>query len=463
MPSGPEGFVERPQYAEEFNRARELLFRNPVRWRVVYHYDGDGIAAASSLLRALQRLAYPFQATPLTAVERGRMEEMMRRTPGPMIVVDTGASWLPLLSEHPQPVIVLDHHRYVDSGRRLPSHVAFVNPLDWGVDGMSEMCAGTLSWLFTVFLDPRNWDNAPWGISGAIADRQHVGGFRGLNARLVSEARDRHQVEERVRLALYGPTLGEGLARSIDPFYVGLSGNPAGVERFLSDVGLSSARATESLSKEEEDRLTEALVARLRRQGARSEFCELVRRPSWRFPSLPIDGEELSNLQNATGRQGEPGVGVALALGEPSAFERARHDERAWREGIMEGLQRIERDGVNQLPAVQWFESPETPLAGTQAGLAMNYLVDSRRPLVVFSPSESGLKVSGRATPWLVEQGLDLSSALRTAAALVGGEGGGHRVASGATIPVPKRDAFLAEVDRLVSQQIPTLVAEAAT
>ncbi|MFI5413323.1 MAG: DHH family phosphoesterase, partial [Candidatus Lutacidiplasmatales archaeon] len=190
MPSGPDGLVSDPHYTEEFERARALLLAHPQRWRVIYHYDGDGIASASCALRAFQRLGYPVQATALVGVERDRLAALLKGSPGPVLVVDTGASWLDLFSEHRAPVVILDHHKYpgVPVPPPLPPHVAFVNPLDWGVDGMREMCAATLTWLFTIFLDPMNWDNAPWGLSGSIADRQHVGGFRGLTDVLVQEA-----------------------------------------------------------------------------------------------------------------------------------------------------------------------------------------------------------------------------------------------------------------------------------
>ena len=89
---------------------------------------------------------------------------------------------------------------------------------------MSEMCAATLTWLFSIFLDPLNWDNAPWALSGAIGDRQHVGGFHGLNAILVDEAIRRSALVRRPGAALLGPTVGAALATSIDPYFRRLSG-----------------------------------------------------------------------------------------------------------------------------------------------------------------------------------------------------------------------------------------------
>ena len=457
MPSGPDGFVADPKYREEFEHARALVLGHPRRWRVIYHYDADGIASASSALRAFARLGYPAQATALAGVERERMAELARSTAGPILVLDTGASWLELLGEHPHAVVILDHHKYpgAPTPPPLPEHVAFVNPLDWGVDGMTEMCAATLTWLFTVFLDPMNWDNAPWGLSGAIGDRQHVGGFRGLNGQLVDESVRRSLIVRRPGVALFGPTMGAALAGSIDPFVRGLSGRPSEVGRFLDTLGIDAARAPTSLTAEEVARLVAALRQRLTESGVASEAVQILDQDRWFVPSLGLDAEEVSNRQSAAGRAKMPGVGVAYALGDPSAADRVRAAETGWRDGVLRGLRRLEDEGVNSMSSLQWFESPDTTLAGTQAGMAILYLLDSERPVFAFSEGTVATRLSARGTLRLVERGLDLSVACATAAAAVGGEGGGHRVASGATIPAGTRDRFLAEADRLIGRQIP--------
>ena len=453
MASGPERFVSDPRYGEEFARARALLLDTPGRWRVIYHYDGDGIASASSALRAFARLGYPAQATALLGVERERMAELLRATHGPVLVVDTGASWLDLYGSHPHPVIILDHHRYPGPAT-VGERVALVNPLDWGVDGMSEMCAATLTWLFTIFVDPLNWDNAAWALSGGIADRQHVGGFRGLNQTLVEEAVRRSLIVPSQGLALYGENLLMAVTDSIDPFFRGLSGRPESVKAFLDELGVDGSRPVHSLQPAEIARLGTALKARLTSAGVLPEFVAMVDPPRWTIPSLGLDAEELSNLQNACGRAGQPGMGVAISLGDPAALAGARAAERSWRQGILAGLRRLEEGGLNSMGALQWFESPDTTLAGTQAGMAMNYLLDPNRPVFVFSPASDGpVKVSARGTTRLVARGLDLASACRIAAKEVSGEGGGHRVASGATIPNGTRDAFLAACDREIRGQ----------
>ena len=457
MPSGPDGFVSDPRYSQEFERARGLLLAHPRRWRVIYHYDADGIASASSALRALARLRYPVQATALLGVERDRVAGLLRASAGPLLVVDTGASWLDLFAAHPHPVIVLDHHTYPGSPTppELPAHVAFVDPLDWGVDGMNEMCAATLTWLFSIFLDPTNWDNAPWGLSGAIGDRQHVGGFRGLNGRLVDEAVRRSVLRHGPGIALLGPTVGAALALSIDPYFRGLSGRPAAAEAFLAGLSIDPGRPVADLGPDDRDRLIAALKARLVEAKVLPEYIAVLDQERWFVPALGMDAQEISNLQNAAGRAGTPGIGVAFALGDPRSLERCRAAEEGWRGGILRGLRRLEDEGVNSMRFLRWFESPDTTLAGTQAGMAMNYLLPPDLPVFVFSAADDHpTKVSARGTQRLVDRGLDLATVCRAAAAAVGGEGGGHRIAAGATIPADRRDAFLEAADRALAGQL---------
>ncbi|MCW6167761.1 MAG: hypothetical protein LVQ64_04850, partial [Thermoplasmatales archaeon] len=122
--------------------------------------------------------------------------------------------------------------------------------------------AATLTWLFTIHLDGRNWDNAPWGLSGAIADRQHVGGFRGLNAVLVREAIHRSLITSHRGLALRRGNVATALETSVDPFVRGVSGHPDGVRDLLAGLAIDGRRPPHRLAPEEEDRLAQALMDR---------------------------------------------------------------------------------------------------------------------------------------------------------------------------------------------------------
>jgi RecJ-like exonuclease len=76
-------------------------------------------------------------------------------------------------------------------------------------------------------------------------------------------------------------------------------------------------------------------------------------------------------------------------------------------------------------------------------------------PILAFArKSDEETKVSARGTGTLVRKGLDLSRVMGEASAAVGGKGGGHDVAAGATIPAGREGEFVAAADRLVGEQL---------
>ena len=75
-------------------------------------------------------------------------------------------------------------------------------------------------------------------------------------------------------------------------------------------------------------------------------------------------------------------------------------------------------------------------------------------PLITLNHKGDIVKVSARGNKLLISRGLDLSMALRKAAESVGGVGGGHTIASGASIPPGSEEMFLAYVDRMVGEQL---------
>ncbi len=443
----------RPGALSELERAERLLSSTPGRWRVLYHNDGDGIASASVAARALSRWGRRWQLTALFSLEEGRIRALLARTAGPVLVVDTGESYLELLSLHPQPVIVLDHHRPL--GPPPPREgLVVVNPHHWGVDGMSECSASVLTYLFARRLSEENTDLVAWAFAGAVADRMHVGGFRGLNQSVLARAEAHGLLQRRPTLSLAEGELARSIAGSVDPYYRGLSGNPGAARNFLEGLGEDPRGLLSSLRPEALRRLTSALLLQLIAQGTRPEFCERVREERLLLQPEEEDVGWLSTLQNACGREGRPSLGIALALGDRSARERAKELEQHWRSRVLAELARLERgEGLEAREHLQAFSLDEPALAGPVAGLALAYLLDPDRPVFALARQGDVVKVSARGTPRLTDRGLDLAETCRRAAQAVGGEGGGHRVASGASIPKGEEAAFLREADRLLAGQ----------
>ena len=107
---------------------------------------------------------------------------------------------------------------------------------------------------------------------------------------------------------------------------------------------------------------------------------------------------------------------------------------------------------------IQWFDAGseiKETVVGIVAGMVLSSGDCARNiPIIAFADSDDGVKVSARADRSLVDRGLDLSQIMKTASELVGGYGGGHTVAAGATIPPDQKERFLDIVEDLVSSQV---------
>ena len=77
------------------------------------------------------------------------------------------------------------------------------------------------------------------------------------------------------------------------------------------------------------------------------------------------------------------------------------------------------------------------------------------RPIIGFDEkSETETKVSVRGSHTLTAEGLDLAAVMREAARAVDGDGGGHDVAAGATIPTGTQEDFIETADEIVGEQL---------
>jgi RecJ-like exonuclease len=84
----------------------------------------------------------------------------------------------------------------------------------------------------------------------------------------------------------------------------------------------------------------------------------------------------------------------------------------------------------------------------------MNYIFDKEKPLISLARKNDELHVSSRGNQYLVNNGLDLGSAMKEAATPLNGHGGGHKIAAGATISSEKEEEFLGIVDKIIFQQM---------
>ncbi len=427
-----------------------IAIRSAGRLRVVSHYDADGIAAAAVMSGALIREDRQFHLTMAKGFDEALVTMLAKEGNDTVVFLDMGSGQIESLEKLEGTVIALDHHKPVRKSKK----VLQANPHFHDMDGMNEACASTLTLLLAVTLDPSNWSLAPIALAGAVGDRQHMGGMKGLNRQILDEASDKKYVESQKSLNLKGSTVLKSISESVDPYFVGLSGRPDNVAAFLESMNVNADTPLGSLDEFYRRKLTSMLSLRLMGQGCRPETVEeLVTEVLW-IPLMDLSAADLADLLNACGRQDHESLGVAMSLGNREALEEARALSSEYNRKLMENLMKIESNGAEQKDHVQYFDVEDAPMAGAECGLAMQYILDQSKPTLALSVVGKKLKVSGRGTKHLVSKGLDLAAAMKRAAEGVRGNGGGHAVASGATVPVGKKDAFIGAMDDIVGKQL---------
>lgn len=439
----PEPLVER------LNRAVATL-DEAERARVLCHYDADGTAAAAVLTAALLRQGLEVHTTLSHTLREETVQEVAQDAMDVLLVADMGSAQVDLLERFEVPVLVFDHHQPL----RDSENVVQVNPHFFGMQGTRDACGATTSFLFAHAVDPRNLDLAGVALAGCIGDRQHVGGFAGINRLLFDRALAEGILEGQRGPALADLPLEESLFFSVGPYFRGLSGREDGVRTFLQELELDPQARFRDLPEADQERLLSVLTLRLQDQNIRPETVrQLVEAKYW-YPAFEVFVDDLESWVNACSRQGRESLGLSLALGDFTRRQEAEELRRKhWRD-VLRGLRKVEEEGVFAKDHVQFFYADGPTLAGSVAGVAMRYLLDQEKATVAFAVTDGVTKVSARGTDHLVARGLDLALALREGAQATGGDGGGHNIASGASIPKGKEEKFLETVNAVVARQL---------
>jgi RecJ-like exonuclease len=170
------------------------------------------------------------------------------------------------------------------------------------------------------------------------------------------------------------------------------------------------------------------------------------------------DATEYSTLLNATGRYDFAEVGMTVCMGDrEDAYHKASKLLTEHRSNLVNGLSFVKENGITKLNNLQYFDAGSNikeTIIGIVAGMSTSVAADRNYPIIAFANAENGVKVSARGTQDLVRKGLNLSEALAVVSAEVGGAGGGHDIAAGATIPENSKDEFIRRLDAIIGLQV---------
>ena len=441
---------------------------------LVSHIDADGLTSAGIAAQALWRADLPHDVAFCRQLDEREIERIAVADHETVLFTDFGSGQIDLIAEHAEagaftPVIV-DHHQIGDGDVEF-----HLNPLLEGLDGATELSGAGAAYVLARALGDDNRDLAALAVVGAVGDMQDASGeLRGANRAIVEEGVAVGVLTTSTDLALYGKQtrpLPKLLEYSSEMRIPGVTSNPAGARRFLEELGMELKtdgdwRTWSDLSMDEKQQITSAIVRRGVSNGVDASEINDIISTAYELTDETEgtqlrDASEFSTLLNATARYDRADVGLAVCLGDrDEAYRRAKILLRSHRQNLSQGLQWVVNNGVTVEEHIQWFDAGTTireTIVGIIAGMALGENGISRSmPIIAFAEKEDEpeVKVSARGSHRLTAQGLDLSAVMTEASRAVGGDGGGHDVAAGATIPDSAREQFLQLVDELVGEQL---------
>ncbi len=442
-----------PDLACELDRAAKALADFSGYVQVVCHDDADGICAGAVLTKALMGAGRFLRTKVVGRLDEEIVGKLAEERMGLYIFADIGSGYLDLLrgleEETKAVIIVLDHHKVVARSDRIIQ----INCNDHGHDGSFDCSGSTMAFLFACAMNIENLCLIDLALAGAVGDKQKMYGFRGLNLRLAELGITKGLLRRDRGMDIYGDSIGEGLLGTYDPYFPGISGREEAVSELLADLGIEDRTPMEELSGAALTSLNSSLVLRLAEAGV--ENVNITNLMGTRYVSASRGAyiEDMASMINGCGSLKEHSLALGFCISPEKYHRRAREVSASFNRSVLEKLAELE-GGVESLQNLDYFPAEENQFGGTAAGVAVRYITGSRRPLLSLTPREDSLNVSARGTMALVKAGLDLAEALSSSAGAVGGRGGGHPVASGATIPKDGSEKFMASVDAIVGKQL---------
>ncbi len=429
---------------ERLESAADILDKYD-KFRIVTHYDADGISAAAVLCRTLMKSKKGFHTTFSSSFPKNIPAGL------PIIFTDIGNSHLEKISSIEEPVIVLDHHR---TDKTVESDKVLINPHEFGIDGSREVSGGTLAFLLSITYEETNWTKAIYGLAGAAADKQGVGGFSGVNKWIIETALEKKKLRMRQGLYLDGDGIRNALMNACDPYFPGISGRKDEIDRLLEDLDIDPDAPVDELPKEKERKLASLLILSLLEKDIPPHVIDSIKGSKYIHPDLDMDMDILYKLLNSCARVSKPGLALSFCLGDDKALEQARELRKDYRWSMVRRLQELEDQGIKSLSNIQFFYEDKKTRKGELAGLGMLYFLEQSKPTFGITLLKDRADISCRGTRDLVERGLDLGSMCREICEKLGGSGGGHDIAAGATVPKDQIEEFLELADAAVGQML---------
>jgi RecJ-like exonuclease len=419
-----EGFLERAREVAKI----AFSFKDPL---LVHHYDADGISSGAIVKKAFLEKGLNIRTKCVKKLDDFEIDKIPQDKEREVIFSDLGGGNTRV--NELEDIVIIDHHQTTKIEKIQ------INPLDFGLDGGEEISAAGVAHLtFGI--------GGELAIVGAFGDMQIP--FRGLNKKIAQNAIERGTLKIERDLKFYGRysrSITAFLAYSDEPVVPNINYSEEKAREFLFENGIKFQREDGKIKTysdlEKADK--EKLITKLR-----TMIKEEIMGDCYVFPKMKMDetheANTFSTLLNACGRHDRAEVGIELCLGSEKACLEARElliaHKKMLRDGIIYGVKNLNNfDNFYFLDARGVIEEG---VVGIVCGMIMKQ--NWKKPIIGISDAQMNMmKISARSPRKLVEEGLNLGLILREVCQEIGGIGGGHKIAAGASIPKDKLNEFL--------------------
>ncbi len=444
--------------AEEMKKYRTV--------QVVSHIDADGLTSAGIICAALDRGGFEYSARFVKQLDETALDKIADENHELVVFTDLGSGMCEQIKARGIRAVVSDHHQPQGD---LEFHL---NPHLFGANGSYELSGSGSTYLLASALG-KNRDLSTLAVVGAIGDMQHMkmGQLVGINREILEEGVRGGCLKFMKDLTLFGKQtrpIFKLLQYSSDPYLPGLTGDEEGCIGFLHDLDIRFSqderwRRWIDLETPEKQKIVSGLI----------QYCLKAGIPSYKIERLVgevyilmkeregtemRDASEFSTLLNATARYDHAEIGLAVCMGDrEEAYEEARKLLAEHRQNLVNGLVFVKEKGITELENVQYFDAGseiKETIVGIIAGMSSTVVRNRNLPIIAFANTEGGIKVSARGTQDLIRRGVNLSEAMAKVSAEVGGAGGGHDIAAGATIPENSKEEFTRKLDLFIGEQL---------
>jgi RecJ-like exonuclease len=409
------------EFLEKCEEARKyaLSFNDPL---IVHHYDADGLSSGALVIGAFISKNKKFRRKCIKKLDDHAIEELRKEKE--IIFVDLGGG--NQLVNELKDILVIDHHQTQGIEKFQ------INPLLHGIDGGEELsAAGTAYCVFK--------EHADLGIVGAVGDMQTP--LKGMNRWVLEEGVKKGEIKIEEDLRFYGRycrNLIQFLAYSDDPYIPGISFREDKAGELINDLNLEGEKVYAELNNEEKKLLISALAKILIRANRKTDLIG----ESFIFPKRPknetYEANEFSTLLNACGRHSKPDIGIKVCLGDESAYSEASELLRLHRKMLREGIGFASRN-IQDLGGYCLLDGRGIIDEGI-IGIVCGMLVRKKPVIGIALGGNESIKVSGRRPR---SSGANLGEMMKKACEELGGVGGGHKMAAGASLPLNKINEFL--------------------